>query len=393
MNAKSTKSRRKSKPKKPYPDYPLYAHATGRWAKRIRGKICYFGPWDNPQAALERFNREWPYLSEGRTPPPVDAGDGCTIQLLCNAFLTSKVRKMERGELSQRSFFGYKKTTDILIDFFKRDRLVDDLRPDDFERLRSLLAKSLGPVSLGNQVQRIRSVFKYAYDDRLIDRPIRYGQSFTKPSRRILRLARQKNGKRLFEAEELRKIIDASDQPLRAMILLGINCGFGQSDLSSLPQSAFDFENGWIDYSRQKTGVERRIPLWKETIEAVQAAIESRPAAKDEADNGLAFVTKYGKRWVKLNKNNTPDDAVGKEFTKLLRKLNLKRPGVNFYALRHTFETIGGESKDQVAVNNIMGHVDSSMAGVYRESISGDRLKAVTDTVREWLWPHEKGEE
>jgi integrase len=54
--------------------------------------------------------------------------------------------------------------------------------------------------------------------------------------------------------------------------------------------------------------------------------------------------------------------------------------------LRHTFETIGGESKDQVAVNAIMGHVDDSMAGVYRERISDERLIAVTDKVREWLW-------
>jgi hypothetical protein len=32
----------------------------------------------------------------------------------------------------------------------------------------------------------------------------------------------------------------------------------------------------------------------------------------------------------------------------LLAKLGLKRPGRDFYALRHTFETIGGESIDQV---------------------------------------------
>ena len=79
--------------------------------------------------------------------------------------------------------------------------------------------------------------------------------------------------------------------------------------------------------------------------------------------------------------------TVPKGFGKLLTRLGLKRPGLNFHAIRHTFETIGGESKDQVAVNSIMGHVDSSMAGAYRERISDERLQAVTDTVREWLWP------
>ncbi len=74
--AKSSKSSRLSKPAKPYADFPLIPHATGRWAEKIRGKFHYFGKWDNPEGTLERFNREWPFLSDGCTPPAVDTGDG-----------------------------------------------------------------------------------------------------------------------------------------------------------------------------------------------------------------------------------------------------------------------------------------------------------------------------
>jgi hypothetical protein len=38
-----------------------------------------------------------------------------------------------------------------------------------------------------------------------------------------------------------------------------------------------------------------------------------------------------------------------------------------------------------------MGHVDASMAAVYRERISDARLKAVADHVRQWLFPPEEG--
>jgi integrase len=58
----------------------------------------------------------------------------------------------------------------------------------------------------------------------------------------------------------------------------------------------------------------------------------------------------------------------------------------NFYALRHTFETIGGEAKDQVAVDHVMGHSRDDMASVYRERISGERLRTVADHVRKWLF-------
>jgi integrase len=81
-----------------------------------------------------------------------------------------------------------------------------------------------------------------------------------------------------------------------------------------------------------------------------------------------------------------PDNPVSKETRKLLDALRITGHR-GFYALRHTLETIGGDARDQVAVDAIMGHVRDDMASVYRERISDERLKAVTDRVRRWLFP------
>jgi hypothetical protein len=43
-----------SKPPKPYPGFPLFPHATRRWAKKVRGKLHCFGPWDDPEDALNK---------------------------------------------------------------------------------------------------------------------------------------------------------------------------------------------------------------------------------------------------------------------------------------------------------------------------------------------------
>lgn len=98
----------------------------------------------------------------------------------------------------------------------------------------------------------------------------------------------------MWEAHELRAVIDNADVQLRAMLLLGINCGFGNSDCANLPLTALDLEGGWINFPRPKTGIERRCPLWKETITALRAAIAKRkkPAGKRAA--GLVFVTLHG---------------------------------------------------------------------------------------------------
>ena len=386
--AQSTKTRQKSKPEKPYPDFPLFAHATGRWAKKIRGKLHYFGAWNDPNAALNKYLAERDYLHAGRT-PPADS-DGLTLCDLCNRYLTGKQHLLDNGELSPRTFQGYHASCEKIVSTFGRMRLVDDLAPADFEQLRRALAKTRGPVALGNEIQRVRGVFKYAYDEGLIERPIRFGQSFRKPSRKTLRLERAnktaKNGKRMFEAAELRTIIDTAGQPLKAMILLGINCGFGATDISNLPKSVIDLDGGWVDYPRPKNGIDRHCPLWAETIDALRESIAARPRPRDDANDPLVFITKYGQLWVKTNAKGTPADAIGQEFAKLLTVMELKRPGVSFYALRHTLETIGGESRDQVAVDHIMGHARDDMASLYREHISDERLKAVTDHVHDWLF-------
>jgi hypothetical protein len=97
---------------------------------------------------------------------------------------------------------------EVLTAFGKR-RLVVDLVPDDFATLRDRPAKRGSPV-------------------------------------------RAKSGLKLFTAEEIRRMLGAAGQPLRAMILLGINCGFGNADCGRLPLAALDLDRGWVDSPRPK---------------------------------------------------------------------------------------------------------------------------------------------
>jgi integrase len=370
-----------AKPAKPYEGFPLFPHASRRWAKKIRGKFHYFGKWDDPDAALARYLDQRDALHAGRTPRV--ASDGLTLHQLCNRFCEAKERQSDAGDIARRSFLDYHATCKVVLAAFGKTRLVDDIAADDFEALRAAFAKRLNPNTLGNEVQRVRVLFKYAYDAGLIDKPIRYGPTFKRPAKRILRAERQKKGPRMFEARHLRRILKAADQPLRAMIMLGVNCGFGNHDCGMLPISAVDLRGGWSNYPRPKTAIDRRCPLWPETVAALKEAIDKRRAAKDPAHEGLVFLTKYGDSWARLHTSANPLSA---EMRKLLNKLKLHRPGLGFYALRHTFETIAGEGRDQVAVNAIMGHADASMAAHYRERISDERLVDAANVVRRWLF-------
>jgi integrase len=199
---------------------------------------------------------------------------------------------------------------------------------------------------------------------------------------KTLRLHRAEQGPKLFTAEEVRNLINAAAcGPLKAMILLGVNCGFGNADCGQLPVRALDLERGIIDFPRPKTGIPRRCVLWPETIQALKEALTRRPEPRGEEHSGLVFVTKYGGCWAK----DEDPGVITKEMRKLLNNLGTNGHR-NFYCLRHTFRTVADEAKDQPAADYIMGHEVPYMSSVYRETISDARLQAVADHVRRWLF-------
>ena len=373
---------------KPRPDFPLFVHSRGFWAKKVRGTTKYFGKVaDDPEGkvALELWLDRKEDLLAGRTPRT--PGDGLTVRDLCNRFLSVKEAAVGTREITQRHFDNLYTACELIVGQFGKNRLVDDLAADDFESLRQSLAKTRAAWALGGTVAKIRSVFKYGYEAGLIDKPMRYGPNFKRPGKAALRRERNDKLPRLFTAEELRKIIDAADGHLKAMILLGINAGLGNADCGQLKSRNVDLKNGWLNYPRPKTGIDRRCPLWKETVAALKAAIDGRPEPKDQGDQELVFITKYGQPWFK---DAGGASALGHEFMKLLIELKLRRDGLSFYTLRHTFATEAGASRDQVAVDLIMGHADASIAAHYREHIGEDRLRAVTEHVRKWLFPKKR---
>lgn len=380
---------RKERPSKPYPDFPLSLHPTGQWCKKIKGRLYYFGK--DADSALTKYLEDRDDLQAGRTPRSKLKG-GLTVVDMVNQFLTSKKTDLGLGTISARTFNDYYRAGDSLSDFFHQT-LVANLRPDDFDRYKAKLSKTRGVVSISNSILRTRIIFNWAFQNELIDKPVRFGTSFKQPNKTALR--RAKTTGKTFEADELRTLINAANQPLKAMILLGINCGFGQTDVANLPVGAIDLKGGWIQFPRPKTAIPRRAPLWPETLAALQEAIADRPKAKDEADGTLAFITQRGACWIRGIQHEDGrvvfTDAVAQEFRKLLLRLKLKRRG-SFYNLRHTFATSAASANDREAADLIMGHTDPSMGAHYVERFPDARLKAVTDCVHNWLFAEPKNE-
>jgi integrase len=382
------------KPPKPYKDFPLYPHNSKRWAKKIRQRTHFFGPWDNWEAALERYQYEKDYLQQGKTPPARTASDALNVDCLVNGYLEHQDRRVLTGELTKRSWNDLKRVGELLIKHLGRHTTIESLRPTDFDTLRTKLAAGKTLVTLNNEVGRCRCFFNYAFKAELIDRPVRMGVSFSKPTKKALRKEKQSKPPKLFSIDELKAIYGAANAQMQCFILLGLNGGLGPADIGNLEFR--HIQGDWIIYPRPKSTIDRRFPIWAETKKAIEACKQTK-----DSQLPWVFLTKYGQPWSK----STSDTPLSNEFGKLLQSIDdqaveaaleqrkkppthkLKQKGRGFYTLRHQFRTIADGCRDQVAINHIMGHADSTMAGVYREHIDDSRLQAVVDHVRAWAKP------
>jgi len=151
-DANSTNAVRPVKQERPEGETALFWHASGRWVKKIRGQLKYFGPGSYAEA-LDLYNQQAPDLHAGRQPR--DETDGLADYLLAAKFSTTKHADVATRELSQQSLDDYAATCKLVIKAFGKGRLVSDLGPNDFQKLKKRMSRTWGPVRLGNEMNRV----------------------------------------------------------------------------------------------------------------------------------------------------------------------------------------------------------------------------------------------
>lgn len=393
------RAKRRARPAKPYKTFPLYAHPTGQWAKVIQYKTRYFGPWDDPYGALERYQREAGYLHQGEEPPVEGL---LSIKDLVNLYLARQLGRCESGAITRRTYIDYLAEGRQLLDLLGRDRLAESMRPPDWAKLRVQLAETSNPTTLLNRIRRIRGIWKWAFESELLPAP-RYGGEFSRPRAALLRAAPRANGPTDYTREEVLALLDAcglltrSGTIVKAMVLLGINAGMKNTDFAELRDGDVDLTAGWLDDHRHKTKEPRRVKLWPQTIIALQAVIADRdrrhakrPMPPDVADR--IFVTRRYEPYVHLSPEGKVVDSVVQLWRELCPKAGVVSRGRGFSRLRDTYRTIADETLDQVAIALTMGHAPQAgdeIAAGYRQRIGDDRLERIAEHVHAWLWPRE----
>jgi integrase len=305
---------------------------------------------------------------------------------MVNLCLTVKDSKLQSRELQLRTYKEYKRCGRRLLRVLGRERLVEDLTPTDFLKLRRDMMKTLKSLtSIKTDIRKMMVFFNFAYKEGYIDRPVRTGEGFKSPSASALRRERGQRDQRMFQADQIRTMLVNANPQIKAMILLGINCAFGNTDCVMLTKNKLDLEGGWVSFARPKTGVRRHCPLWPETTDALRVVLAQKESKHPEYKNRVFIVDK------RKPKANHIDDGrrISKYFRMLLESIAIPADSPNFYALRHTFVTIALQKRDREAVRAITGHGPTSgdMLDTYNEAeVAESRLLAVSNHVHDWLF-------
>lgn len=193
----------------------------------------------------------------------------------------------------------------------------------------------------------------------------------------------------LFTPEEIQQSLKISPR-WRAWILLSLNCGFTQIDISSL--TVEQLNGNRLTHKRAKTRKMKNPPticykLWPETVEAIK---NSQPNA-----TGRVWTTKNGGPMVVdgiIEKDGEKErkkyDNIGNRWAKLQQTVGKKAPNKSLKYLRKTGRTTLRKNGFGEVSSMYLGHAPQTMGEKSYDAIDGEPfepLDKATDKLRKLL--------
>lgn len=388
--------------KKKPAECPLFLHRNGQWAKKVRGKLLYFGT--DLDAALKRWATEKDDHLAGL--PPRKKSEAATVEELANVFFERQRLEAERGGVSKRHVAAIKTTLSLFLDIVGRDATLDTMQPMHWAQVRHLLfrpAQARNParggvigrkidershVTVDGDIRRIRAFVNWCVKMRYLP-AIDFGSDFVETSPQKRRRLKGKAPAKDMSAADLRAILEKAAVNFKPLILLAINGGMGSTDIANITfadLASLQKKQCWVDIPRGKTGNNRRFCLWPETQEAILDYLPTRPKPLHKIDTEIVFLTRARNRWVRDYEGKHIDSASA-TFTKLRQLAGVERG--TFYGCRHTFATISSNANDLVATRQVMGLIadqNDVFSANYVQKVQNERLLEVTEFVRKWLF-------
>ena len=307
-------------------------------------------------------------------------GSQQTVQSLIDEYLDYRQLRVESGQLSHASYSSDRYRLENFKQFCdkrKESNLAATLASDclkDYkqEQLRLLKKGKTSPENAKHRLRTVKAMLLWAYhDEELIDVMPRRLKSYAD-----IKLPAPEP--KSFTSKEIETLYNAASPKLRLWVLLALNCGYTQTDVSNLTHDMIDWKCGKIKRQRQKTGVNSEHKLWQETITLL------KQEQTDPSVSKRVLLTPNGEPLVKLGikDDGSPvrSDSITHAFTRLRKSKNIDLP-FKFFRKTGTAMIAEEYQTEPWLVELYLAHSDPRMRKHYTRQ-HFDRLHEATDWLR-----------
>ena len=212
-----------------------------------------------------------------------------------------------------------------IVPFFGQLRLDEIMLPHVREFMKALLAKELSPKTVLNAMVVLKEMFKHA---------VQWGYLDANPAQYAERPRAEDQEMQILTPPEIRRLLDAADEPVRTLLLCAVLTGMRRGELLGLRWEDIDLESHRIFVRRAlwrgkfvtpKSRRSRRTIDLAPTLRAALAKFPSR------FQGGLVFCSPDGEP---IN----PDTFAQRDWARALRRAELRR--IRFHDLRHTYASL-----------------------------------------------------
>jgi integrase len=277
--------------------------------------------WMDRIATVEKHH-EW----TGKTEVPVDR----TIGALADKYAELERSRYEGGEISIATWAQERACLMVFRDQVGSTQDVSVLTGDRYEKYWSWVNRTITSIGSKKRHLRIaRSFITWLSEKGVIPLP-------SNLSSRRLRFKGEPKPIATMSREQVRTLIDHATGQLRLHLLLMLNCGFTQIDITELRQVEVDWATGRITRRRTKAvnGGYSKAPtvtwaLWPETFTLLNRYRQPTGDRVLLTEDGTLWMT----RRPKGDTGYTKTDNIVSAFRRLLDKLAKSHPGKEFGSL------------------------------------------------------------
>ncbi|MDM4018239.1 tyrosine-type recombinase/integrase [Roseiconus lacunae] len=241
-------------------------------------------------------------------------------------------KRVEAGELSAGRYQKIQTCVDFFVAWYGKSTAVATIDGRTLARLHSHLLElvskdACAPGYANDRLREVRSLIRWLWEQDAVEKLPKNIDS------RGLRIARKASTPQTFTVFEIEKLVRTSNGRVRLWILLGLNCGMTQRDISELQDSQVDWLVGRITRKRSKTQKHESVPtvtykLWPETHQLLKE-LRSGGERVLVNRNGQPLLQEYVDDNGKYKKN----DNIRNAYNRLLTKADLTK---SFKLLRKT---------------------------------------------------------